>query len=151
MRRLGQVAPMLASVAVLSVAASCGPRKVPRNDEEAKLVKDLVDGKSVDLFAFQGGGVEYVCRSGAYQRPVSDINYSLRRNFISCSGRMNKIRDDGIGAISFIWPDRCHVLEVYGSEFYVETQNGTSCFDKTQARFFKLKPWPYGQLLDPSD
>lgn len=139
-------------VAILPAISSCGRDDAPaRTEEEAKLLSDLKSGKSVDLFAFQGGGVDTVCLSGGYQDPISDIQYITRREFASCSGTLRPLRAEYDGAISFVWPNRCHVIDVDGSDFVVETQNGSSCYNKNQAKSFKLEETPYGPGLLPQD
>lgn len=152
MRRQGPPALVLIALVVLPLLPSCGQDDAPpRSSEETKLLNDLADGKSVDLFMFRGGGVENVCLSGGYVDPVLDIRLTLKKDFASCSGWIRSPRGEDGGAKIFVGSDRCHVIDVNRSESHVETQNGSSCYDKTQAKAFKLEETPYGLGLLPKN
>jgi hypothetical protein len=92
---------------------------------------------------------EAICFSGEYQHPIRDIKYELGKDFSACTGSYRNFRDDGVQAISVIWSNRCRIIDVSTSRFFVERQNGTSCYRRDAIKEFSLQQSPVGMILVP--
>jgi hypothetical protein len=136
----------IGSAVSLLLPAQASQDDLPQDKEVIAYIKN---NKRVDFRKLFPSNWEAICFSGEYQHPVSDIKYELGKDFPACSGSYSKFRDYGLQAISIIWSQKCRVIEVSTSDFYVERQNGTSCYMRELIDEFSLQESPVGMILTP--
>lgn len=129
------------------------PTQASKEDmsQDKAIIAFIKRNKHIDFRKLFPSNWEAICLSGEYQDPVRDIEYELGKYFSTCSGSGGTVRDDGIQAITIIWGNRCRVIEVPTSDFYIERQNGTSCYKKESITEFSLQQSPVGLILEPSN
>ncbi|MGO4386761.1 hypothetical protein AB4Y85_04435 [Microvirga sp. 2YAF29] len=132
------------AVSLLSAQVSQGG--LPQDKEVIEYIKR---NKRVDFIKLFPSNWEAICFSGEYQHPLSDIKYELGKDFSSCLGSYSHYRDSGLQAISIIWSNKCRIIEIPTSNFYIEHQNGTSCYERNSIKEFHLQQSPVGIILVP--
>lgn len=134
------------NAASLLVPAQAPQEDMPQDKDVIAIIKKT---SRIDFKKLFPSNWEAVCFSGQYQHPVRDIKYELGKDFTACSGSYENTRYDGLQAITIVWNNKCRVIEVSTSDFYIESQNGTSCYRREMANEFSLQQWPVGTILAP--
>jgi hypothetical protein len=142
------ICKIIAVAASFLPAAQAAAEDMPQDKEVIAFVKN---NRRIDFRKIFPSDWEAICFSGEYQQPVRDIKYELGKDFPACSGSYSKFRDDGLQAITIVWSDRCRVIEIDTSDFYIESQNGRSCYRKQTINEFSLQKSPVGMILAPSE
>jgi hypothetical protein len=139
---------------IIAVAASfLLPAQAPAEDipQDKEVIAFIKSNKRIDFRKVFPSDWESICFSGEYQHPIRDINYKLGKNFPTCSGSYRNARHDRLQAITIVWSDRCRVIEINTSDFFIESQNGRSCYRRETINEFSLQESPVGVLLAPSE
>jgi hypothetical protein len=135
----------IGSAASLLLPAQASQDDMPQDKEVIAFIKN---SKRVDFRKMFPSDWEAICFSGEYQHPVRDIKYELGKDFPACSGTYSNTRWDRLSAITIVWPQRCRVIEVNTSDFFIESQNGTSCYKRETINEFSLQKSPVGVILE---
>lgn len=129
------------------------PAQVSKEDmpQDKEVIAFVKNNRRIDFRKIFPSDWEAICFSGEYQQPVSDIKYQLGKYFTACYGVYSKFRDDGLQAITIVWGHTCRVIEIDTSDFFIESQNGTSCYRRENIIEFSFQKSPVGIILAPSE
>jgi hypothetical protein len=142
------ICKIIAVAASFLPAAQAAAEDMPQDKEVIAFIKD---NKRIDFRKVFPSDWEAICFSGQYQHPIRDIKYELGMDFPACSGSYRNVRHDRLQALTIVWSDRCRVIEINTSDFFIESQNNTSCYRRETINEFSLQKSRVGMLLAPSE